>query len=278
MPEISVVMPVLNPDKLLFRDAVQSVLAQTHRDLELIVVEEPVGGGETSADDVLAEFADPRLRYHRNRERGTLATARNRGLQMAAADLVAMHDGDDVSEPDRLAVQVQRMRAEPDIAVLGAQLEVTDERGARLGYRAYPTGHDGIVQAMRRFNAIAHPTVMLRRDVVLAAGGYSEVVDYACEDYELWSRLAAAGKRFGNCGEALVRYRVHRGGMKSRLLRATLRDTLRVKQAYWWADMSLGDRLLAFGERLLLWLPPRLVMGLFLRLALQKRLPHPKAG
>jgi hypothetical protein len=103
-------------------------------------------------------------------------------------------------------------------------------------------------------------------------------VDNACEDYELWSRLASMGKRFGNCAEALVRYRVHRGGMKSRLLRATLRDTVRVKQAYWWGDMDCTDRLVAVAERLLLWLPPGLVMRLFLRFALHKRLPEPDAG
>lgn len=275
MPSVSVVLPVLNPDPDLFREAVGSVLAQTWRDLELIVVEDP---GERTAEGVLSEFADPRVRFCRNREPGTLAAARNRGLHMAAADLVAMQDADDVSEATRLRVQAQRMQAEPALVVLGSQIQCVDGAGRHLGYRPYPTRHQDILRTMRRFNAIAHPTVMLRRDVVLAAGGYSEAIEYACEDYELWSRLARAGKRFGNCAESLVRYCVHPGGMKLRLLRATLRDTLRIKHAYWWEDMTLGDRFRVWGERLLLWLPAPLVMALFLRVGLRKQLPDSQPG
>jgi glycosyltransferase involved in cell wall biosynthesis len=275
MPAVSVILPVLNPDPSQFREAVHSVLSQTWRDLEMIVIEDPA---ERSAEAVLAEFADPRLRFHKNRQRGTLASARNLGMNMATADLVAMQDADDVSEPTRLEVQARRMQTEPDLVVLGAQIECIDAAGQHLGFRPYPTGHDDIVRAMRRFNAIAHPTVMLRRDVVLAAGGYSEATDYACEDYELWSRLATAGKRFANCPESLVRYRVHPGGMKHRLLRATLRDTLRIKRAYWWEQMTVRDRLRAWGERVLLGLPASWVMGLFLRVGLRQNLPHSKTG
>lgn len=278
MPEVSVILPVLNPDPELLRRAVQSVLGQTLADLELLVVEDPGEPGRPTAAEILASVDDPRLRVHRNEVRGTLASARNLGMRMVRSDLVAMHDGDDTSAPRRLEIQARFLREHPDVAVLGAQLEVVDERDQPLGYRSYPTQHDAIVRAMHRFNPLAHPSVMLRREVVQAAGGYSEAVDYTCEDYELWSRLAARGARFANCAEPLVRYRVHSGGMKSRLLRATLRDTLRVKAEYWRRGMRAGDRLLALGERLLLWLPPRVVMGLFLRIALTKRLPDPKTA
>ena len=273
MPTVSVVLPVWNPDPDLLRAAVQSVLDQTHHDLELIVVEDP---GPTSAEAVLQELDDPRIRHHRNQRKGTLGAARNLGLQLARSEVVAIHDADDTSTPDRLEMQLARMTAAPELAVLGGQLDVVNDQGRHLGYRAYPVQHDAIMSAMRRINAVAHPTVMLRKAAVLDAGGYSEDPDLACEDYELWSRLAAAGCRFESLPGALVRYRVHQGGMKSRLLRATLRDTLLVKKRYWASKMNLGDRLRMLGERLLLWLPPRLVMGLFLRLSLKKRLqPQP---
>lgn len=275
MPAVSVVLPVLDPDPIQLREAVGSILAQTLRDLELVVVEDP---GDRSAEAVLGEFGDPRIRFHRNSRRGTLAAARNLGLRMAAADLVAMQDADDVSDATRLEVQAKRMRAEADLVVLGSQIRCVDDSGRHLGYRRYPTRHEDIVVAMRRYNAMAHPTVMLRRDVVLAAGGYSEAIHYACEDYELWSRLAVAGRRLSNCAAPLVQYRVHAAGMKRRLLHATLRDTLRIKRTYWRQGMTPRDRLRTWGERFLLCLPASWVMGLFLRVGLRKQLAHPEAG
>lgn len=261
-PLVSVVLPVWNPCADLLREALESVLAQTLAEFELIVVEDP---GETSAEGVLALLADPRIRYVRNPARKSMAAARNQGIDLARAELIAMFDGDDVCERRRLERQVACFAGDSVIDVLGCRLRVIDEHGAAVGERAYPTDHDRILQCMRAYNPLAHPTVMFRKRVVVEAGGYSARPDCVCDDYDLWSRLARAGARFHNLDEALVRYRLHPGQTKNRRLKATLRDTLRIKNEYWKDLFGIGDHARMWGERLLLLLPSSWIMALFVR-------------
>ena len=108
---------------------------------------------------------------------------------------------------------------------------------------------------------------MLFRSRPSDVGGYR---DRTCEDYDLWSRLALQGARFANLGTALVRYRLHSGAMKSRKLRASLRDTIEIKREHWRGKQTMRGRLRLFGERSLLLLPPALVMALFERLYMRQ--------
>ena len=95
----------------------------------------------------------------------------------------------------------------PKSAVLGSQLTIIDHASQVIGWRSYPTAHAAIVESMRRFNPLAHPSVIFRKNFVRNAGGYLPYPGN--EDYELWSRLAGQGAGFGNHPEALLRYRIH---------------------------------------------------------------------
>jgi GT2 family glycosyltransferase len=176
-----------------------------------------------------------------------------------------MCDADDEWEPTRLAEQVAFLAAHPDVAVVGSSIRFIDEKSEIRGIRSYPTDHAAIIAAMPVYNPLAQSSVTMRRGVVLAAGGYPDRADCICEDYELWSRLAHRGARFANLERPLVLYRLHRGAMKSRRLRATIRDTLWIKRTYWSDRPGLRARLRRWGERALLLLPTRLVHGLFVR-------------
>lgn len=189
----------------------------------------------------------------------------NRCLHEARAELVARQDADDISEPDRLEKQVAFMTAHPEVTVLGTQLAVIDEKGHLLGYRRYPCDHDSIVAAMRMWNPIANPSVMFRRQAVLEVGGYHHAYP-PCEDYELWCRLAKQGTRFANLSEALVCYRVHpESATKGYKVRVALLYTMKIKRIYWHNEMDFKARMRLLAERLLLLLPPRFVLWLFLK-------------
>lgn len=269
-PRVSVVMPVWGPHPRHFPAAVRGVLDQTVRDLELVIVEDP---SERRAADLLTAFDDPRIRHVVNPRRTSLVEQRNRCLAEARAEWVALQDADDVSEPHRLERQLDYLAANPDVAVFGSQLRIIDDADRPCGFRAYPRDHDAIVRAMRRYNPVGQPSVVYRRDVVRGAGGYQYGKYPSVEDYDLWCRLARAGHRFANHAEPLVRYRVHPEGSKTAKLRGILRGTIDVKRTHWGREMDAGARARLWAERLMLALPPRLVLALFLRTQYSTRLP-----
>lgn len=259
-PLVSVCMPVLNPHPVYFREAVASVLAQTLAHWELVIVEDP---SASSAAALLEGVNDPRVRLYTNAERTSLVAQRNQTLTLARAELVALLDADDVCEPDWLAKQVAYLREHPDVDVLGCQLTLIDHESSPFAVRDYPQRHEELVAAMRRYNPLAQPGVMLKKHVASEAGGYQYARYLFTEDYELWCRLAARGARFANHPERLVRYRMQPGQGKSRRLRDILRGTIEIKQTYFRGRLGVRGRLRLWGERCLLLLPPSVVLKLF---------------
>ncbi len=265
--QVSVLMPVLDPDPQQFLAAVDSILDQSLEDIELIIIETP---GRHPLTDLLDTIEDPRVSLLVVPRKTLLAAARNTGIAAAQAELIAMMDADDLSHPDRLMKQRDYMLDHPEIGVLGTQLEIMDEGGAPLGRRNYPVDPDRIERTMRLYNPIAQPTVMLRKSILGTEDCYDERPNCICEDYDLWSRLARKGVRFANLDEALLRYRIHSQGMKSQRLRASLVDTLHIKKTYWRDRFDLRDWARYLSEKMLLLLPKSWVMALFKRIYVKK--------
>jgi glycosyltransferase involved in cell wall biosynthesis len=261
VPVVSVVMPVLNPHPVYFREAVQSVLAQTFTDFELVIVEDP---SAVSGKELIADLVDPRIRHIVNPARTSLVDQRNQGLHAARADIVALLDADDVALPARLQKQLDYLRRHPEVDVLGSQLFIIDQDGKQVGMRSYPLSHELIVQTMSSYNALAQPSVMCRKRVLLDAGGYQYRTYPVNEDYELWSRLLARGVRFANHSETLLRYRTHPLGTKSLMLHRMLRATLDVKARFWRDQMDVWAQMRFVAEHALLGLPANVVLRLFI--------------
>jgi glycosyltransferase involved in cell wall biosynthesis len=257
-PAVSVVMAVWNPDPLYFRQAVESILAQTFTDFELILVEDP---SPQLAADLLAGIDDERVRIHRLPQRGGLPAALNTGLSLARAPLIARMDGDDIAVAERFARQVEFLEAHPEIDVHGSRITIIDADGRTMGRRLLPLTHDEIAAALRRYNCISHPSVMMRKRAVDAVGGYDG--SRSGEDYDLWCRMLKNGARFASAADDLVRYRFHPAAMKFDRIHGVIRDTMAIKHRHFESDFTVGDRLRLVGERLLLLVPPRLVLWLF---------------
>ena len=270
-PRVSVIMAAHNASRFL-DEALDGILAQSFSDLELIVVDD---GSTDATPSLLEKHANPRLRVvHLPQNRGPSA-ARNSGLAIAKGEYSAWADSDDVSQPERLAQQVAFLDQHPEVQVLGSQLSIIDEAGRHVGYRAYPLSHEGIVEQMKRTNAIANPSVMFRTRVVVDAGAFRE--DWlAAEDYELWSRLARDGVRFANHAEPLIKYRVHAHAAKSTTLHAQIRASLEIKRIYWCDQLGCKGHVRMALEHLLLLLPTRLVLALFIRVTYDRELRVPR--
>jgi glycosyltransferase involved in cell wall biosynthesis len=257
-PLVSIVMPLLMPHPLYFREAIESVVNQSFTDFELIVVEDP---SAATGQAFLARFNDARIKYILNSERTSLVRQHNRALSETRGRFICRFDADDICEPQRLERELTFLQSHPGVDIVGSCVTVIDEHGAVIGARQYPLEHNAILAAMRRYNPIANSTVMYRREVYERFGGKRDS-PLPAQDYEWYSRVATGGARFANLAEPLVRYRVH-AQMSRQKLRGTLRTTLEVKNMYWRAGMDLPSRAFMIVERALLFLPAWLVRRMF---------------
>jgi glycosyltransferase involved in cell wall biosynthesis len=185
--------------------SLQSLAQQSFSDFECVLVDESI---EAASLECAAAFckADPRFRHVIPSERLGLAGSLNLAIQEARAPIVARFDSDDICMPNRLELQIAMMNKMPELGVLGGGLEIMNSDCETLAYRSYPQSHNEVARALHIISPLAHPTVMMRKSVVLAAGGYDPYFRYA-EDIDLWLRILKIGGRFGNLPDVLVRYR-----------------------------------------------------------------------
>jgi glycosyltransferase involved in cell wall biosynthesis len=221
-PTISVVIPAYNAEQYL-RAAVESVLAQTYRDFECIVVD------DGSTDQTPAIIAD--LATHDSRVRplsvphGGIVAALNAGIEAARADLIARMDGDDLCLPHRFARQLEHFRQDPGCVAVGARTLLIDPYDSPLWETDQPLESDQIEASLLRGNglAICHPVVMMRKRAVNKAGGYLAKYQWV-EDLDLFLRLAEIG-RLANVPEVLLHYRQHFGSVNKH--KATLQEQVK---------------------------------------------------
>ena len=203
---ISVILPVYNAE-VYVREAVESILAQSFTDFELIAIND---GSTDGSGAILRELAarDARIILIEQPNDGA-ASARNKGLEMARADLIALMDADDVAMPERFALQHARMVQEPELAVLGSFIRVMDKAGDIIRLGEYPLTPEAAARHLEHNECpVANPAVMMRRDAVLKIGGYRNAFCPA-EDYDLWLRMIESGYAMANLPQLLLNYRWH---------------------------------------------------------------------
>lgn len=203
-PEISVLMCAYNAERYL-AETMRSVLNQTFKDFELVVVDD---GSTDETPRILETFAqsDPRVRVITGPNAG-VPQAGNVGLAACRAEFVARIDADDIAMPRRLEVQLQYMK-DHELVACGTWHDFIDEHGRLLKLLKTPVD-DATIQdlALRGHGSICNPTSMFRREPYVALGGYSEDLPVA-EDLDCWLRLGEVGK-LGNVPERLAQYRLH---------------------------------------------------------------------
>ena len=183
---ISVVMPVYNGEENL-SEAIESILNQTYRDFEFIIVCEYGSNDESMQIVRHYESLDPRIVTIYNDSRLGIAASLNRGLRAARGEYIARMDGDDISSPRRFEIQKLYMDNFPDIGILGIRHKVI---GAPNWLVDYPADPDTIACEMLFMSPLRHPTIMMRRSDIEKYGLYYDDDLMGVEDYELYIRAS----------------------------------------------------------------------------------------
>ena len=188
------------------REALESVLAQTYGDFELIVVDD---GSSDQTNEILREYAnkDSRVRLIVQENQG-LTKSLNSALALARGEFVARMDADDICFPERFEKQVEFLVQHPEFALVGTAYWAIDQTGARLGIRSMSTDPVEIDRRHLRGNtSLAHPAIMVRREMMEKIGGYDERYPTS-QDLDLFLRLAEIGP-ITNINQPLLYYRWH---------------------------------------------------------------------
>lgn len=211
--KVSVLMPSFNYARYL-SSAIESVLAQSHHDVELIITD------DCSTDDSrqIAERwkrKDSRVVTVFHEVNTGLSGARNSGMAVASGDFVALCDADDIWAEDKLKIQLERFREQPDLGVVHSDALIIDSDGKLTGqkYSSEFHGQDqecsGILfEEFCLRNFICNSTVLLRRECLDYAGGFDQRLR-SLEDWVCWARVSRK-YAFGYVGDPLVSYRVHK--------------------------------------------------------------------
>jgi len=198
---ITVLMPVYNGAKYI-REAIDSVLAQSFGDFELLIVND---GSTDTTVEVISSYTDKRIRLI-SQANGGVSAALNAGLKEAKGKYIARFDADDVCYTYRLERQYAFMEADPEYIVIGSDADYMSEEGDFL-FKYVNIGHtnEEINERINTYCPFVHSSVFYLKDPVVNIGGY-EINAHSFEDYFLWMRLIKKGKMC-NFKEPLIQVR-----------------------------------------------------------------------
>ena len=214
--------------------AIGSILKQTLAELELVVVND---GSADDTPDILDWLSrtDSRVRVI-HAPHGGIIRALNTGIAACEGDLVARMDADDISHPKRLELQAGMMDAIPDVSVCSCLVRMFPRQsllGGMMRYEQWLNSlrrHDEIARDMFVESPIAHPSAVVRRGELIEIGGYQE--RGWAEDYDLWLRYHASGKRFEKVPRMLLCWRQMEGRLTFTDSRYSVENFLRAKAHY----------------------------------------------
>lgn len=203
VPSVSVVMPAYNAERYL-REAIDSTLAQTYTDFELIIIND---GSTDATKDIILSYSDSRIVYLENEQNSGICVTLNKGLDTARGRYIARMDADDIMMPERLAVQVAYMDAHPEIGASGSDVidfgEDIKEITSQQIYQSYDCA------AGLLFNpCFVHPSVIIRKSILDKYNIIYNDEYRGLEDFKMWWDIAQYSK-IVNIPKVLLKYRHH---------------------------------------------------------------------
>ena len=206
-PLISVIMSVHN-EKEYVSDAINSILAQTYQNFELIIIDDYSDNETADICNVFYKNWPTKIRLFRNEHNIGLTKSLNIGLKHAKGDFIARMDADDISLNNRFETQINYLIDNSDIDLVGSFYDEIDKNGKTIRENVKFETEPSIINWRLFFeNPIPHPPIMLKKEILNNMGGYNEKIKFS-QDYDLFCRLSAFAK-MTNLPKVLYKWRVH---------------------------------------------------------------------
>lgn len=221
---ISVILPVYNSQDYV-EEAIQSVLDQTYRDFELIIIND---GSTDNSSQIINSFSDTRIIYVNNQKNSGLIQTLNDGLRIAKGKYIARMDADDICLPDRFKKQVEVLEKNDKVVLVSS--DFYEMKGSDLKLSSGFAKSDEMKTVLLFAPGIAHPTVMMRnifKDGVLK---YQEEFKHV-EDYQLWTDLSSVGD-FVNISYPLLKYRSHDAQVSAKYVSIQRQNCEKIRRKY----------------------------------------------
>lgn len=207
--EISVLMSVYKNDVPEYlRESLESLINQTYKAKEIIIVVDGPISNELNA--ILDEYKEKYdyIKIHRLEKNMGLGIAMNEGTKFCSCDYIARMDSDDICELNRFEKQIEALNSDEGISVVSANCkEFINEDKSKFCFKLLPEKHEEIVEFLKSRCPICHPTLLLKKDILIKCGGYQDW--FYAEDWFLCVRLYLAGAKFYNVQESLVNVRLN---------------------------------------------------------------------
>lgn len=202
LPVISVILPVYNA-QFTISEAINSILEQSFSDFEFIIIND---GSSDSSEDIILSYADKRIRYYSNNINCGLIYTLNRGIELAKGKYIARMDADDISFPRRFEKQLFVLENNENIIVCGTKIKYFGIKKWKSPFVVFEKSID-LKEWLLRESCFAHPTVMIRREILINNNMKYNQSYFHAEDYKLWVDLSKYGD-FYNIPEILLKYRL----------------------------------------------------------------------
>jgi glycosyltransferase involved in cell wall biosynthesis len=204
---ISVVMPTYNCAKYIAQ-SIQSILNQTFKDFELLIIDD---GSTDDTEEIVNQFKDSRIIYHKRKHEG-ISSALNYGVLESKGEWIARIDADDLNIPERLMIQTEFSKNNPDFNVISSLSIYFNESYKILFFHNPPCQHDEIYKFLNKHNPINHSGLLIEKNI-LTINKYNETFE-VYEDFELFFRIRDR-VRFYIIPDYLVFTRIHKGSLTS---------------------------------------------------------------
>lgn len=217
---VSVIMSEYNTDEELLRDSIKSILEQTYKNFEFIIIDDK---GKINLKEIIKSFNDERIKIVENEKNKGLVYSLNKAISEANGKYLVRMDTDDFSYKDRIKKQVEFMEQHTEYAVAGTRVDYYD--GEKVFAETNFSGEVTKEILMQGSSVITHPSVIMRKEAVESVGLYQNYK--RCEDYALWIELALNGYRLYVMEEKLLRYHLALNDYSKRSLK-TRKDFFRL--------------------------------------------------